>query len=65
MTEALKDGNMGGVGVGVFGKIDSINDNAHVLTNVFTPLQNEAMTGIYTHNSIFSRITLAMMEDTG
>ncbi|KAK0059365.1 leishmanolysin-like peptidase [Biomphalaria pfeifferi] len=27
--------------------------------------ENEAMTGTYTHNSIFSRITFAMMEDTG
>lgn len=26
---------------------------------------NEAMTGTYTHNPVFSRITLALMEDTG
>lgn len=28
-------------------------------------LQNEAMTGTHTQNSVFSRITFAMMEDTG
>ena len=27
--------------------------------------QNEAMTGTYTQNSVISRITLALMEDTG
>ncbi|KAH9524376.1 hypothetical protein Btru_054341 [Bulinus truncatus] len=27
--------------------------------------ENEAMTGTYTHSSVFSRITFAMMEDTG
>ena len=26
---------------------------------------NEAMTGTYTHNPVFSRVTLALMEDTG
>uniref|UniRef100_A0A3P8ZXL0 Leishmanolysin-like peptidase n=1 Tax=Esox lucius TaxID=8010 RepID=A0A3P8ZXL0_ESOLU len=28
-------------------------------------LENEAMTGSHTHNRVFSRITLAIMEDTG
>lgn len=27
--------------------------------------QNEAMTGSHTQNRVFSRITLALMEDTG
>ena len=27
--------------------------------------ENEAMTGTFTHNPVFSRITLALMEDTG
>ena len=27
--------------------------------------ENEAMTGVFTHNPVFSRITLALMEDTG
>ena len=27
--------------------------------------QNEAMTGTYTQNPVISRITLALMEDTG
>ena len=29
------------------------------------PWQNEAMTGTHTQNPIYSRITLALMEDTG
>ena len=28
-------------------------------------LQNEAMTGVLTQNPVFSRVTLALMEDTG
>jgi leishmanolysin-like peptidase len=27
--------------------------------------ENEAMTGTYTQNSVFSRITFAFLEDTG
>ncbi len=29
------------------------------------PFQNEAMTGTHTQNPIYSRITMALMEDTG
>jgi leishmanolysin-like peptidase len=31
----------------------------------FTSDQNEAMTGTHTQNPVYSRITLALMEDTG
>jgi leishmanolysin-like peptidase len=31
----------------------------------FSHLQNEAMTGTHTQNPIYSRITMALMEDTG
>lgn len=27
--------------------------------------ENEAMTGVFTQNTVFSRVTLALMEDTG
>lgn len=36
----------------------------HTKTNVFF-LQNEVMTGTYTQNPVVSRVTLALMEDTG
>ncbi len=40
--------------------------NAFFITRKnFFLLQNEAMTGTHTQNSIYSRITLALMEDTG
>jgi len=32
---------------------------------VFPFIQNEAMTGTHTQNPVYSRITLALMEDTG
>lgn len=32
---------------------------------VTATFQNEAMTGSHTQNRVFSRITLALMEDTG
>ena len=35
---------------------------AHLEKRLF---ENEGMTGIFTHNSVFSRLTLAVMEDTG
>lgn len=33
--------------------------------NVFIFIQNEAMTGTHTQSPVFSRITLALMEDSG
>jgi leishmanolysin-like peptidase len=36
--------------------------HTHLEKRVF---ENEAMTGIFTNNPVFSRITLALMEDTG
>lgn len=35
------------------------------LLMVTVNFQNEAMTGSHTQNRVFSRITLALMEDTG
>ena len=38
----------------------------HYLILIFLPIfQNEAMTGTHTQNPIYSRITMALMEDTG
>lgn len=37
----------------------------YVLKYLPLPPQNEAMTGTHTQNPVYSRITLALMEDTG
>lgn len=46
-----------------------LNEHNNLITNVPpilpTPYQNEAMTGTHTQNPAYSRITLALMEDTG
>lgn len=34
-------------------------------TKLFSSKQNEAMTGTHTQSPVFSRITLALMEDSG
>lgn len=36
-----------------------------VIRLIFLFIQNEAMTGTHTQNPVYSRITLALMEDTG
>ena len=39
--------------------------NTHTFHLHFSCYQNEAMTGTHTQNPIYSRITMALMEDTG
>ncbi len=36
-----------------------------IALKVIIAFQNEAMTGTHTQNPIYSRITMALMEDTG
>ncbi len=44
--------------------VNTILSHKDLATNNI-PFQNEAMTGTHTQNPIYSRITMALMEDTG
>ena len=48
--------------LGVSATIESINYNKSII-NVF--VQNEAMTGVFTFNPVFSNLTLAALYDSG
>lgn len=56
-----------------FSKLVILVMRSYVLNEIITcsgtvayfKLQNEAMTGTHTQNPVYSRLTLALMEDTG
>lgn len=49
----------------LYPQIQTLNDKFTIMYILIVNLQNEAMTGTHTQNPVYSRLTLALMEDTG